>query len=341
MQLMMSKQNLFTSSSVLSSEGALQVVKNLQSSKQVVVIADKNVCPQPWMEGLDVIPFSASESSKTREQKMRIEDLLLEKGSGSDLFLIAVGGGVTTDLVGFIAATFCRGVPWMAVPTTLVGMVDAAIGGKTGVNTPWGKNLIGALHLPQHIWIDPDFLGSLPQKEWANGLAEMIKYACIGSVQLLKQLEAGDPPEDLIQTCIQMKMDIVACDFKDGGCRRILNFGHTVGHALEHVTQYGFSHGEAVALGMRVEADLSCEMGFLSADALERLNALLDRYAFPSTLPCSEELLMQSMRVDKKSVRGEPRFVLLEALGSPVPFEGNYCTTVPKTLLKQVLQRWQ
>ncbi len=310
-------------------------------AKRVVIIVDENVGAQPWMEGFDLIPLAASESSKTREQKARIENILLERGYGSDLFLVAVGGGVTTDLVGFVAATFCRGVPWMAVPTTLVGMIDAAIGGKTGVNTPWGKNLIGALHPPQSVWIDLNFLKSLPKKEWVNGIAEMIKYGCIGSLSLLEQLEKDVPPESMIQTCIQMKMEIVAQDHRDRGYRRILNFGHTVGHALEHVTQYLLSHGEAIALGMRVEADLSCEMGFLPVDALARLNALLNRYSFRRTLPSTDEELIASMCIDKKSMCGEPRFVMLKSLGSPVPFDGDYCAPVSEIVLKRVLQRWR
>ncbi len=317
-----------------------------------VVIADTQVqghIAQGWTAfchrmGISLLSltFAPGEGSKTREVKAHLEDALLEWGCGKEVLLIALGGGVTTDLVGYLAATFCRGVAWIAMPTSLMGMVDAALGGKTGVNTPHGKNLIGALYPPAQVFVDTAHLSSLPDSEWKNGLSEIIKYACVASPSLFCQLEQQQSAwedrnlrriQEWIEESIQIKQQVVGADFEDRGYRRILNFGHTVGHAVEHLMRYTISHGEAVALGISVEARYSHQIGLLKTEDHERIQSLLTQYDFSLALPGPFERLVQAMARDKKSLQGLPRSVLLEAIGQPAFFQGQYCAPLdPKHL---------
>jgi 3-dehydroquinate synthase len=268
---------------------------------------------------------------------------------GRDTLLIAIGGGVVTDLGGFLAATYNRGIPLILIPTTLLGMVDAAIGGKTGVNTHFGKNLIGAYYPPQDIFIDPSLLSTLPEKEWINGASEIIKYALIHSPALFQQLannmdkwDARDPIylQGLINASIAIKQEVIEADFQESGYRRILNFGHTIAHAIETLEDYRISHGEAVALGMLIEGYLSYRLGLLSQDEFEEINALLRLFRFPLHLPPSITLekLLQAMATDKKAKGAHPRFVLLNGIGSVAPFDGTYCSEVDEKLLAEGFQ---
>ena len=209
---------------------------------------------------VEEISFSAGEAYKTRETKAQIEDALLERNFGKKSCLIALGGGMTLDLVGFVAATYARGIPFVSFPTSLLAMVDACIGGKTGVNTSYGKNLIGAFYLPSWIGIDPNFLRTLPAEEWKNGWVEMIKIAAVLSLDFFVQLEHMRLPiqdlqgmKPMIAESCGLKQSVVAEDLYDRGKRELLNFGHTVGHALETLFSYQVSHGRAVAVGMLLE----------------------------------------------------------------------------------------
>lgn len=209
-----------------------------------VVITDEHVHkhhPFP-IENSHILVMTPGESHKNRRTKESLEDRLRALGLGRETCIIAIGGGVVTDVVGFVAATYCRGVPWVAIPTTLLGMVDASIGGKTGVNTAAGKNLIGAFYPPEVVWIDLSMLATLPAYEMQSGLAEVIKYSLIGSRDLFLALEksrakwaARDPDflRSVIAECATIKSAIVEGDFRETGARRILNFGHTIGHVIE------------------------------------------------------------------------------------------------------------
>ncbi len=222
------------------------------------------------------------------------------------------------DLAGFVAATYCRGVEWIAIPTTLLGMVDASIGGKVGVNTPLGKNMIGAFHPPKEVILDFNFLESLPEREWKNGVAEIIKYGLIKDPSLLEAPRS----HEAIKRSIAIKQEIVAADPKERGLRRILNFGHTVGHALELLSDYQLSHGEAVAMGMRV----ATRMSQLKKEEVERVEACLEREGFQE-IPLSEKIL-EVIKLDKKACNGLPRFVLLEEIGKACSFAGEYCREI-------------
>jgi len=287
------------------------------------VITDDNVKSIYRLE--NVFSFPAGEQSKTRETKQALEDALLEKGYSSDTVIVGLGGGVVCDMAGFLAATFCRGVPLVLVPTTLLAVVDASIGGKNGVNTPLGKNMIGTLRHPSKVLVDLRFLRTLPEKEIYNGRVEMLKAFLLAAPELL-DVEY----EKTIFAAIEIKRRIVA---QGGAVRHLLNLGHTVGHALETLSGYTMSHGQAVAAGLVVEACLSWKMGVLDEASWRRIASL-----FPHPqLPHAPEEIVSAMELDKKSERGTPCFAMLERLGRPASFGGRYCKAAPEKLLLEVL----
>lgn len=289
---------------------------------------------------VELISIPPGEKSKTREWKEKIEDQMMQMRLGRDTTLIALGGGVVTDLGGFVAATYCRGIHFISIPTTLLGMVDASIGGKVAVNSPYGKNLIGAYYHPEQILIDRELLGTLPSCELRNGMAEVIKYGAIGSMSLIEKLESGLSMDEWLVDCCMQKQQVVQKDPNEKGLRRILNFGHTIGHAIEVLTEHEISHGEAVALGMHLEANLSVNLGYLSKEEHKRLRRLIQKTGFSLELPrgLSKEDLLQVMTLDKKSRRGQARFVLLEKVGQVHPFEGEYCRPVNSSCIAEVLK---
>jgi 3-dehydroquinate synthase len=307
-------------------------VAELIGSKWCIYLNEKEL-------DVSLFTFPPGEHEKNRERKASLEDQLLSQGFGREVCIVALGGGVTTDLIGFLAATFCRGVPLVHIPTTLLGMVDAAIGGKTGVNTPFGKNLIGAFYSAQNIFIDPTVLSTLPTQEWINGMAEVIKYGLIRSQPLFASLKTDrNFYKSVISECISIKGEVVEADFNEStGLRRILNFGHTIGHALEHVENYTLSHGEAVAMGMLVESYLSHHMGLLSSQEFEEIQQIIRSFPFQLTLSSrvTIEKVGSAILLDKK---GSGQFVLLEKIGSCHPFEGKYTTQVSPMLLQNALQ---
>jgi 3-dehydroquinate synthase len=241
--------------------------------------------------------------------------------------VVGIGGGASTDLAGFVAATWLRGVSWYAIPTTLAGMVDASVGGKTGINTEAGKNLVGAFHSASGVYIDTSFLETLPDRDFAAGLAEVIKAGFIRDVEILSLLEkhptikeARAVSGELIWRSVQVKADVVSVDFKESKLREILNYGHTFGHAVEKHAQYSLRHGEAVAIGMHFEALLSAEVLGLGKDVIERQEKLLKSFGLSVGLDAKSfplEALIELMAGDKKSRNGELRFVGLTALAEP------------------------
>lgn len=251
----------------------------------------------------------------------RLIDLRLDRRSP----LIALGGGVVGDLAGFAAATYMRGIPFVQIPTTLLAQVDSSIGGKTAINHPRGKNLIGAFYQPRLVLVDIDTLQTLPVRELRSGLAEVVKYGVIANPELFQLLEEraadvlrGDAEllTRIIRDCCQIKADVVAADEQEGGLRAILNFGHTFGHAIEAAGGFStYTHGEAVAIGMIWATELSRRLGMCSPNLLERVHKLLRTFGLPTALAKSLQGIREALLLDKKAVGGHLRFILVEELG--------------------------
>lgn len=290
-----------------------------------------------------------SESSKSLRVAGRVYDALVDAQLDRTAALLALGGGVAGDLGGFVAATFLRGIAWVAIPTTLLAQVDASIGGKTGVNHPRAKNLIGAVHQPALVLADLDTLRSLPRRELRSGMAEVIKTAVAGAPDLLDYLEGnlraalGRRPDALLRVvsrCAAYKAEVVAGDERETGGRIALNYGHTIGHGIEAAAGYrGLTHGEAVAVGMTLEARLAVRLGICGADLAERQTRLLEAAGLPVRLaqvrrgrPPAPEAILGAMAHDKKARAGRLRFVLPTAPGSTVVRDD-----VPAALLQEVL----
>jgi 3-dehydroquinate synthase len=275
-----------------------------------------------------LLVLEAGEDQKTPASVALIHDAAqarrLERGS----LVVALGGGVEGDMAGFAAAPWLRGIPVVQVPTTLLAMVDAAIGGKTGVNHPGGKNLIGAFHQPRLVLIDPTTLTTLPEREFRAGMAEVIKYGVIGDPELFADLEAAPDlsslkalPGDLLQRLLERsaaaKARVVAADEREGGLRAILNYGHTLGHVVETLCGYGtYLHGEAVALGMVAAGELAVAMGLWRASDQKRQCAVIAKAGLPLELPpLDPEAVLDTLQSDKKVRDGLVRFVLPTAIG--------------------------
>jgi len=244
--------------------------------------------------------------------------------------LIALGGGVIGDITGFVASTYMRGISFVQVPTTLLAQVDSSVGGKTGVNHPEGKNMIGTFHQPRLVWADVDTLKTLPRREFLAGIAEVIKYGVIWDKAFFEFLEKNRKKilgldsgamQFIIRRSCEIKAEVVSRDEREGGLRAILNYGHTIGHALETATGYTTHlHGEAVAMGMYCEALLSSLLGLMQREDAERVGSLIDAYGLPSKIApgVDEQRMISSMQLDKKAVAGELKFVLPEKIGSVV-----------------------
>jgi 3-dehydroquinate synthase len=275
----------------------------------------------------EVISFPAGEQSKNRRVKESIEDRMFQAGLGRDTVVVAVGGGVVGDLAGFVAATFARGVRLVQIPTSLLAMVDSSIGGKTGVDVQWGKNLVGAFHQPVLVLIDPGVLTTLAEEQFISGMAEVVKHGVIRDHNLfsfiennLEQIKSRGENEiaELVGRNCRIKAAVVAEDEREENLRQILNFGHTVGHAVEAFSDYSWLHGQCVALGMSVEADIACRMGLFEAGEAARLDSLLARLGLPVELgalqaPASE--LIEITCQDKKARGGRPKYALPCAIG--------------------------
>jgi len=241
--------------------------------------------------------------------------------------ILALGGGVVGDVVGFAAATFLRGVPFIQIPTTLLAQVDSSVGGKTGVDLAEGKNLVGAFYQPRLVFIDVSVLKTLPPREWLCGTAEVIKYGAILDARFFNFLEKNlqsflnrnlKVVQKIVQRCVEIKADVVKKDEKEtSGLRALLNFGHTLGHAIETLSGYSkFSHGEAIAIGMAFAADLSFQKGFLSASDLSRISSLLKKAGFSDRVPpYSKKAYLQVLSRDKKMMKGKIHYVLLKKIG--------------------------
>ncbi|HKY33717.1 MAG TPA: 3-dehydroquinate synthase [Candidatus Polarisedimenticolia bacterium] len=302
--------------------------------------------------GLETSVFTipAGEASKTRAVKERLEDQMIEARLGRDTAVVALGGGVVGDLAGFTAATYHRGVPCVQVPTTLLAMVDASVGGKTGVDHPRGKNLIGAFHQPAAVFADIDFLGTLPEREFRSGLAEVVKCGVIRDAALLDTLArdsgavAARAPAlltGLVASACAIKAEVVAADEREGDLRRILNFGHTIGHALETLSGYALSHGEAVSIGMVAESRLAVRLGMLSREAAEAIEASLSGLGLPVRIPPDGGMtawaILEAARRDKKARQGRIVCALPRALGAMARGPGGFGIPLEDVLAAEVL----
>jgi 3-dehydroquinate synthase len=286
-----------------------------------------------------IIQIPDGEEHKNLAWLAFVYDRLIDAGIDRGGAVIALGGGVVGDLAGFAAATYLRGVACIPVPTTLLAQIDASIGGKTGINHAAGKNLLGAFKQPRFVLADVDCLKTLPRREFVAGLAEVIKTGAILDAELFELLEAELPGVlrqetellvRIVRTCCQLKALVVAEDETEGGYRAVLNFGHTLGHAIESLTDYTtFLHGEAVAIGMVAAARVSHRLGLCDQETVRRLTRLIDRCGLPMELPAdiSRDALALAMRTDKKALSGSIKFVCVENIGK-TKFERLTCEDI-------------
>ena len=293
---------------------------------------------------VDLIDFPSGENSKNMPTCLHLVDALIALGVDRHSALIALGGGVVGDMTGFVASIYMRGIPFYQIPTTLLAQVDSSIGGKTGIDLPSGKNLLGTFYQPQAVFIDLDFLQTLTDREYTNGLSEIIKYGIIEDPEFLNSLEDGAEAirhreaellERIIAKSCRIKKRIVEMDEKEGGLRRILNFGHTIGHAVEAESGYAFSHGEAVAIGMVCAAVLSERLNYLSSIERERIESLITSFGLPHRIPKEMETktLLSRMTRDKKKKGDIIPFVLLKKIGLPFINGG-----VPEILIRETIE---
>ena len=297
----------------------------------------------------ELLEFPAGEWNKTRETWAGLSDRMLAARFGRDSAVIALGGGVVNDVAGFVAATYLRGVPLVQVPTSLLAMIDSSIGGKTGVDVPAGKNLLGAFHQPRAVVADPDLLGSLSSVQLAAGLAEAVKHGVIADAEYFAFLEteyaaifAKHAPalERLVRRSVEIKAGVVAQDEREHGRRAILNFGHTVGHAIEATSKYEVLHGEAVAIGMVYEARVAESLGVAATGTARRIVGVLERLHLPIERPEASQVddLLDAMRSDKKVRAGEIRLALPSGIGGAYGNDGTGWTVpVPEETIRQAL----
>ncbi|MGB4549185.1 MAG: 3-dehydroquinate synthase [Syntrophales bacterium] len=290
------------------------------------------------------LDLPAGETSKNIQTCVNVAEQLAQRGADRTSALIALGGGVVGDVTGFVASIFMRGIPHVQVPTTLLAQVDSSIGGKTGVDVPSAKNMLGTFCQPRAVFIDIDFLETLPAREFTNGLAEIVKYGMIEDPDLLEDLASGMEAldrrdkrflETIISRSCRIKKTIVEIDETERGLRRILNFGHTVGHALEAESSYALSHGESVALGMNAATVLSERLGYLSAEDREHMLSVIRHMGLPDRIPAGldTEGIMARLKRDKKKAGESIHFVLLKRPGMPFVNGG-----VPLELVRETIE---
>ena len=303
--------------------------------RNILIVSDSNVAPlyakklKTFIQRNDCLIWimPAGEQEKTLSRFSELINSLAENKLTRDSCILALGGGVVGDLAGFAAACYMRGIDFIQIPTSLLAMVDSSVGGKTAVDLPAGKNLVGAFFQPKAVWIDPNVLATLPEREYKAGLAEVVKYGAVMDDEFFDWLEnnaqallAKQPEilEQAIAKSCQYKADIVARDEHEQGDRTLLNFGHTFGHALEVLLDYNtLVHGEAVAIGMVLAAKFSAELGYAKTDDTVRLEKLLHTFGLPTKMPVGLNAahILEKMRIDKKATTGEIRLILWRGIG--------------------------
>ena len=305
---------------------------------------------------VDVLAIPPGESEKSRARWASLTDAMLASGCGRDTGVVALGGGVVGDLAGFVAATFMRGVPVVQVPTTLLAMIDASVGGKTGVDTPAGKNLVGAFHDPVAVVADTQVLETLPERELRAGLAEAIKHGVIADAGYLEAtlldlplLLGPRPPapgprqaslERLVARSVEIKAEAVRRDAREGGIRKTLNFGHTIGHAVEVLSEWRLRHGEAVAVGMVAESRLAERLGVAEPGTHERVRDAVARAGLPTAIPreLSPEAIVAATRSDKKARAGRTEYALPASIGRMAGAGDGWSVRADEALVLEVLR---
>jgi len=306
-------------------EGKISKIKEIVGSFKTVFVTDENVfaAHEKQFKNRDAIVLKAGEEFKTQATVDSIIEQLISMEVDRKTFLIGVGGGVVTDLTGYVASVYMRGIDFGFVPTSLLAMVDASIGGKNGIDVGVYKNMVGVIRQPSFLLFDSSLLQTLPEAEWKNGFAEIIKHACIKDVTMFKQLEQNNfisyqrkqkELGALIQKNALLKTKVVQQDEFEKGDRKLLNFGHTLGHALEN--QYQFSHGHAISIGMAYASSLSQKMnGFKDAN---RVVSLLEKYGLPTFTQFDKDKVVNVLKMDKKKTKDSINFILLEKVGKAV-----------------------
>jgi 3-dehydroquinate synthase len=347
---------------VIQPHGLMQIgqkCSDLKLGKKIIIVSNPIVFKhygQIVMDSLTAAGFSVSncllpagERYKTMNSLQKIYDQAIEQRLERSSTLLALGGGVIGDMTGFAASSWLRGINFIQVPTSLLAMVDASIGGKTGVNHPQGKNLIGAFYQPRLVMIDPQVLQTLPGREWRAGMAEVIKYGIIWDEELLTMLESADRLDrlakvsdelvtEILRRSAQAKVDVVSQDEKEAGIRAILNYGHTIGHAVESLTGYKVvNHGEAVAIGMVAAGQLGVVSNLWSAAAADRQDAVITKAGLPTMLPSGLPVtdILAALSLDKKVQDGRVRFVLPTKIGEAIvtdSIEPNLVTSVLQSM---------
>jgi 3-dehydroquinate synthase len=345
--------DIFIGSNILGDVGVS--IQSFGLSPKVAMVSNPTVCPlyggvvedSLKKAGFDVLTVTMPDGEEYKDLLWveHIYDDLLKAKLDRSSSLVALGGGVIGDITGFAASTYMRGISYIQVPTTLLSQVDSSVGGKTGVNHKLGKNMIGTFWQPRLVWVDVETLKTLPKREFLAGLAEVIKYGVIWDEELFGFLEDrrneilnldSNALKHIIRRSCEIKALVVSKDERESGLRSILNFGHTIGHALETATGYReYLHGEAVAIGMCLEARLSSMLSFIDNNKVLRIKALIDSYSLPSEIPSDMDIkhILSSMELDKKAVAGELRFILPEKIGKVRIHKG-----VPEKTIKDLLQ---
>lgn len=297
----------------------------------------------------DLFVFEEGEKQKSRKTKEEIEDAMLAKGYRRDCCIIAVGGGVVTDLAGFVAGTFGRGVPFINYATTLLAAADASVGGKTAVDTPLATNLIGLFNQPEKVYIDIATWKTLPERQVISGLAETIKHACLANWEFFDYLKVHmedilaldkEACEYIAEENCKVKYEVVMKDERESGLREVLNLGHTVGRAIETVSDYELMHGEAVAIGMVAEVKLAYKLGYVTEEERDAVIDLLAKAKLPTAIPdyIDREALVKKLYTDKKVRDGKLRFVIQKGIGDVVEFEpGVFAAPIEESTAREII----
>ena len=302
-------------------------VHELVSNQRIIYITDKHVyaAHRKKFDKENTIIIEAGEKYKTQDTVSKIIRQLIQLKVDRQTFIVGVGGGVVTDVAGFAASVYMRGLKFAFVPTTILGMVDACMGGKNGVNAGIYKNLVGVIRHPEFLLYDYSFLDTLPSAEWINGFAEIIKHACIQDAEMFSFLEehklkdfkgSGELTGDIIRRNVDLKYDIVSKDEFESGNRRLLNFGHTIGHAIENTEN--LSHGQAISIGMVIAAGISTLMVMLPETESDRITALLKKYKLPVRMKFNKQKTWNTLQHDKKMAGDSIHLILLTAIGNGV-----------------------
>lgn len=330
------------------------LVDEAAPSHRVAVITDAHVGPlyarraaTAFGDRATVFTIPAGEAAKTRETWSQLTDEMLAAGFARDTTVVAIGGGVVGDVGGFVAATYMRGVKVVQVPTTLLAMIDASIGGKTGVDTLAGKNLVGAFHQPSLVIVDPQTLATLPTNQFRAGLAEALKHGVVANAEYFALIAAARESTarddamlmDVVTESVRIKASIVERDERESGMRKVLNFGHTIGHAIESVSSYRLLHGEAVSIGMVLEANLAERIGVADRGTAAAIHDALTSIGLPTAVPVLDrDAILHATKSDKKARAGRVEYALPARIGQMAAEHSGWGTPVDDSDVRAVLE---